>query len=139
MATSSLPFVDTHTVSVALGPAPLWTALRKHADNLGRPGWRVLGFVLGTDPPAGFAVVREIPGERLVLAGRHRFAQYELMLTIERRTSERTTMLHATTHAAFPGVRGRVYRRLVVGSGLHAVVTRRLLRTIVASAGAGTD
>lgn len=134
-----LPFVDTHTVSVALGPDQLWTALHRYAEKLSLPGGRVLPALLGTDPRPGFAVTSEIPGERVVLTGRHRFAEYELMFTIEGRTSQRTTLLHATTHAAFPGLHGRAYRRLVIGTGLHEIATKRMLRAITEAAVSDAD
>ena len=34
------------------------------------------------------------------------------------------------TYAAFPGVRGRVYRALVIGSQGHAVATNGMLRSV---------
>jgi hypothetical protein len=38
--------------------------------------------------------------------------------------------LHARTQAAFPGLRGRLYRAAVIGSGGHRIITRRLLRQV---------
>jgi hypothetical protein len=73
----------------------------------------------------GFRVVEAEPGRRLVLGGRHRFSRYTLTFVIE------DGFLRAQTHAAFPGVLGRLYRAAVIGSGAHRVVTRRLLRQVV--------
>jgi hypothetical protein len=42
----------------------------------------------------------------------------------------RPSRLRAETHAAFPGLLGRLYRAAVIGSGGHRLVTRRLLRQI---------
>jgi hypothetical protein len=38
------------------------------------------------------------------------------------------TTLCAETRAAFPGIGGRVYRGLVIGTGGHVLVVRGLLR-----------
>ena len=38
--------------------------------------------------------------------------------------------LRARTHAAFPGILGRLYRAAVIGSGGHRLMTRRLLRQV---------
>lgn len=40
------------------------------------------------------------------------------------------TLLRATTYAEFPGLRGRGYRALVIGSRLHVVATRGMLRSV---------
>jgi hypothetical protein len=37
------------------------------------------------------------------------------------------TRLIAETRAAFPGLKGSIYRALVIGTRLHVLVTRRLL------------
>jgi hypothetical protein len=46
----------------------------------------------------------------------------------------RRTRLRATTWAAFPGVAGTVYRALVIGTGGHRIVVRRILKRIAAEA-----
>ncbi len=70
-----------------------------------------------------------IHAERLTLVGRHRFARY--LLTFELTdVSQRSTQLRAQSYAAFPGVRGRVYRTLVVGSRAHVVATNHVLRSV---------
>jgi len=76
----------------------------------------------------GFSVVASEPPSRLTLEGRHRFARYRLTLLLDE------DRLRAQTHAAFPGVAGRLYRAAVIGSGAHRVVTRRLLRKVVSRA-----
>ncbi len=43
------------------------------------------------------------------------------------------TLLSARTYADFPGVGGRVYRALVVGSGAHVLAVRRMLRSVRSS------
>lgn len=123
-----LPYVDTHTISVALEPDELWGRLRASAARIGVGPKNPIAVLLGTDPRPGFAIVEEVPGERITLAGRHRFSRYRLVFEIEPRPLERTSLLHARTYAEFPGAAGRAYRALVIGSGLHVLATRQLLR-----------
>lgn len=40
------------------------------------------------------------------------------------------TSRRAVTYARFAGLHGRIYRALVIGSGGHALATRRMLRSI---------
>ena len=70
-----------------------------------------------------------IDAERLTLVRRHRFARY--MLTFELAdVTERSTQVRAQSYAAFPGVRGRVYRTLVIGTRAHVVATNHVLRSV---------
>ena len=80
-------------------------------------------------PRTRFRVAREESPSLLALEGRHRFARYALTFQIEpvAREASRVT---AETHAAFPGTAGRVYRQLVIGSGGHAIVVRRMLKSL---------
>jgi hypothetical protein len=90
-----------------------------------------LSWLLGTDPPGGFAVAEEIPNERLALAGRHRFSRYLLVFDLAAAGSHgEGTTATATTYAAFPGPHGFAYRALVIGSRGHAVAVHRMLRWI---------
>jgi hypothetical protein len=41
--------------------------------------------------------------------------------------------LRALTFAAFPGVHGKAYRALVIGSGGHRIVVRRMLKRVAAA------
>lgn len=126
-----LPFLDEHTVVVDADPARVWTALRSYVDaSLARTARSPLTLLLGTEPRAGFEVAAEVPAERLTLAGRHRFAGYELSFRLTGLPDGRTR-LTASTCAVFPGARGRAYRALVVGSRGHVVVTRHLDRKSV--------
>jgi hypothetical protein len=84
------------------------------------------GDLTGATLP-GFAVASAERPVRLELRGRHRFASYALVFLIEGGS------VRAQTYAAFPGIKGRAYRALVIGSGAHGVVTRRLLRRIAAT------
>jgi hypothetical protein len=73
----------------------------------------------------GFRVVRAEKPRKLSLEGEHRFSRYALDFEIGPRGSG--SVLSATTNAEFPGLHGRVYRTLVIGSRAHVLVTRRLL------------
>lgn len=132
-----LPFIDVHAERVTAPAAAVWAALlRVLRRQMGGAG----GFarLLGCDPSRGtaefsgrpgdavpgFRVVDAEAGRRLALRGQHRFSRYALTFVLE------GDQLRAETHAVFPGVLGRLYRAAVIGSGGHAVVTRRLLRKI---------
>lgn len=77
----------------------------------------------------GFHVEEAEPEQRLVLAGRHRFSDYALILHLTE-AGDGATGLRAETRAEFPGVKGSVYRGLVIGTRGHVLVTRRLLASI---------
>lgn len=130
---AGLPYLDTHTITVALGPADLWAQLRPYVDRLGIGPRNPLAALWGTVPRSGFAVVEEETGSWVVLGGRHRFSRYRLAFEIEPRPEGRTTLLHAHSYAEFPGPAGRAYRALVVGTRLHVVATNALLRRIARS------
>lgn len=77
----------------------------------------------------GFHVEVAEPGLELALAGSHRFSEYALIFRLADASAGRTR-LRAETRAAFPGVKGAVYRTLVIGSRGHVLVTRRLLGAV---------
>jgi hypothetical protein len=77
---------------------------------------------------AGFHVARADAPRELALEGRHRFSRYRLTFEIEPRGAG--SRIRAVTHAEFPGFQGRLYRALVVGSGGHRIMTRRILISI---------
>ena len=132
-----LPYIDEHSHRVDAPADVVWTALLKVLRReFG--GSEPIARILGCDPAQGtaefagrpgeavpgFRVAEAEPGRRLVLRGRHRFASYTLTFVLE------GDRLRAQTHAAFPGVLGRLYRAAVIGSGGHRLVTRRLLRLV---------
>ena len=125
-----LPFVDEHAITIAASREVVWAALQHHAVTSMRiPEGNPIARILGTVPRAGFEVADSVPLERLTLVGRHRFSRY--MLTFELTDgADGATQLRALTHAAFPGVRGRVYRTLVIGTRAHVVATLHLLRSV---------
>jgi len=138
-----LPLVDEHQVSARAPRLVVWRQLGaslRGRDQVVGPAVRLLGahpdgrsgdpLVAGSTFP-GFAVVEAVPGELLVLAGRHRFSAYRLVFTLT--GADGTTQLVARSEARFPGLHGRAYRALVIGSGGHRVVVRRWLHRIARS------
>lgn len=135
-----LPFIDEHSRPVDASADAVWRALLKVLRKMGGTG--PLARILGCDPlrgtaefagrpgdaVPGFRVAEAEPGMRLVLRGRHRFANYRLTFQFDGRH------LSAATHAEFPGFQGRLYRAVVIGSGGHRVITRHLLRRIARAA-----
>jgi hypothetical protein len=145
-AAEPLPFVDEHRVLVRADPGTVWEALgrslprggvaRAGARLLGAEPGRAHGDVLAAGAAApGFAVRSATPGRMLVLTGRHHFSDYALTFTLE--PGGDGVALVARTEARFPGVHGRAYRALVIGSGAHRRLTRRWLERIRADAERG--
>lgn len=125
-----LPYVDEHAVRVHAPRAVVWTALERYLDTLLRGTARSpLVAFLGTEPHAGFEVTESSPPLRLTLTGRHRFSRYLLAFELADAPGG-STQLRAQTYAAFPGVRGRVYRTLVIGTRAHVLATNRMLRSV---------
>src|SRR5206468_8610370 len=85
-------------------------------------------LTVGSSLP-GFHVVACVPGRELALQGGHRFSTYSLTFRLETVGPDRS-LLRAETRAVFPGAAGAVYRLLVIRSGGHAIVTRRILSTV---------
>lgn len=135
---AELPFVDRHCIQVAGSPADTWAALAHvlarsfggkasswFARVVGCTDTAVTGAPLSVGSTvAGFRVV-EVQSERSVtLAGHHRFSRYALIFDLEGDT------LCATTRAEFPGLHGRAYSTVVIGSGGHVVVVKRILEAV---------
>jgi hypothetical protein len=133
----TLPFVDEHSVEIPAAPEAVWDApwavLRRSFG--GTRGSRLFGRAVGvrdTEPIVGFHVVEEERGRSLVLEGEHRFAQYRWTFRFE------NGRLSAATHAAFPGPHGKVYRTLILPTGFHARVVKRVLEAVRRGASRGT-
>jgi hypothetical protein len=115
-----LPYIDEHAISVDADRVETWSALLR---------------VLCRDPedpstvPSGFALDELRPPERFALKGRHPFAVYRWVFELDAEAPQRTR-IRSATWAAFPGPHGKVYRALVIGSGIHRVVVRLMLRRI---------
>ncbi|MEU8899129.1 hypothetical protein [Nocardia sp. NPDC048505] len=119
-----LPYIDEHSRSVDADRDRVWRALLR---------------VVCTDPldpatvPTGFVLDAAEEPTRLALRGRHWFAEYELVFLLEQPHPGRT-LLRARSWGRFPGAHGKIYRALVIGSGGHRLVVRRMLRRIAAVA-----
>lgn len=140
-----LPFIDEYTIEIGAPPERVWDALVHEAlprfgagaGPLGPLGARLLGCPYTERPGPGPHVPEAIVGFRVdraerpalvALGGHHRFSRYSLTFTIE--PAGAGSRLRATTHAAFPGPAGPWYRRLVIGTGAHVLLLRRLLSQI---------
>jgi hypothetical protein len=127
---TELPYVDEHWIRIPASRDHVWTTLRRHVDSsLGIGARNPLAWILGTEPPAGFEIEREVPQQQLSMAGRHRFSRYRLVFDLSD-AADGETRLSARTYAEFPGRRGRVYRALVIGTKAHVVATNQILRSI---------
>jgi hypothetical protein len=140
-AKSSLPYVDELPIEIGADRNATWAALlgvveASFASARGRGPARLLGCEdtqpSGPRPLAqgsafpGFHVESAEPPSELGLAGRHRFSTYLLSFRLEDAGRGRTRLV-AETHAAFPGLKGSIYRALVIGTRMHVLVTRGLL------------
>jgi hypothetical protein len=141
---ADLPWIDEHATEVD-GPASVvWPALLRTVGRMTAGGMapryaRAVGCAdtevggprpleVGSTVP-GFHVAELIPERLLVLRGSHHFSDYALSFRLEPLGGRRTRIL-AETRAEFPGLKGGVYRALVIGTRMHVLVTRRLLRLI---------
>ncbi|UVO13688.1 hypothetical protein NM962_06235 [Mycobacterium sp. SVM_VP21] len=118
-----LPYIDEHAITIDATAAETWSALlavmcRDPADP--------------TTVPFGFALDEASQPRRFVLKGRHPFAVYRWVFELDD-LGPRRTRVRSQTWAAFPGLHGKVYRALVIGSGGHRVVVRLMLRRIAAA------
>lgn len=136
-----LPYIDEHSVTLDTGLDAAWGALLRviegsFASTQSARGARLLGcadvdpsgprpLAAGSTLPGFHVEVADRPAE-LVLAGRHRFSEYALIFRLERDGDE-GCRLRAETRASFPGIAGRAYRAMVIGTRVHVLVTRRLL------------
>jgi hypothetical protein len=142
-----LPYIDEIMTNVRSNREVAWEALLPvlRAAFSGAPAGpfgRALGVVparavgVWGEPGSalpGFAVERVRAPERLELRGGHRFSRYTLVIELDDLDGD-ASRVRARTYAAFPGVAGRAYRALVIGSGAHRIVTRRLLSRVASRA-----
>jgi hypothetical protein len=124
-----LPYVDEHAVVIRRSRDVVWAAVEQYARGLGFGRHNPLAVVLGTQPRGGFRVAESVPGEHVALEGRHHFSRYRLVFELGPSSAE-GIRLSAHTYAEFPGVRGRIYRALVIGSHAHAVLTSGMVKSI---------
>lgn len=136
--TEVLPRIDEHSVEIEAPPDRVWTALLD-SQSRSRRGAGALATLLGCrergrsgdlgevgSTIVGFRVASARAPRELTLEGKHRFSSYVLAFSIADRGPGRSE-LRARTDAAFPGLRGRAYRALVIGSGAHVRAVRQIL------------
>ena len=128
-----LPYIDEHRTRVGATPERTWDAVVRLArGRLARPAPAAFAALWRLEPASGFAVAEETAPRHLALRGRHRFSRYELAFDVAPGPDGVT--LSARTSAVFPGIAGRAYRALVIGSGGHRILVRRMLKQIARSA-----
>ncbi|TAM73079.1 DUF2867 domain-containing protein [Mycobacterium sp.] len=119
-----LSYIDEDAITIDANRADTWSALlRVMCRDPHDPSAVPIGFVLDeARAPARFA-----------LKGRHWFAVYRWVFELDELDGTARTRLRAATWAAFPGLHGKAYRALVIGTGAHRVVVRRTLKHVAAS------
>jgi hypothetical protein len=143
-----LPYIDEHARGIGATREQAWAALIATVRGLGRTVPAAIAGPWGLQPARaqgdwsatpqvgdcvpGFVVERSRPARELALRGRHRFSRYALVFELD--ADDAGCTIRARSYAEFPGLKGRAYRALVVGSGGHRVMVRRLLRDIAARA-----
>jgi hypothetical protein len=123
-----LPHIDDHEVRIDAPVDVVFAVLRRYVGSLGASKGGFVAWLLGTDPPSGFGVAEEVPDRLVRLAGRHRFSRYQLVFELD--AVDGGTVLRARSYAEFPGLHGRAYRAAVIGTRLHVLATRHILRSI---------
>jgi hypothetical protein len=118
-----LPYIDEHAISIDASPAEVWSALLR---------------VMCRDPadpstvPFGFELDEATEPHRFALKGRHPFAVYRWVFELE--PDGQNVRVRAITWAAFPGLHGKIYRGLVIGTGGHKVAVRWTLKRVASQA-----
>lgn len=145
-----LPYIDVHEVEVDADADRAWRAVvRVVRGSFGGADRARLAHLLRAEPAAesgtwspdldagaavpGFAVKAARRAELLSLRGHHRFSRYGLDFEVAPAGPDRS-YVRARTSAEFPGIAGAAYRALVIGSGGHRLVVRRMMRRIAATA-----
>lgn len=140
VAGANLPRIDEHSVSIEAAPSVVWDAVLHVVEQSFsvRPVARVLGcrdtkasgprpLAVGSAIP-GFHVVAVDTPRKLALAGEHRFSRYALTFRLD--DANGTVRLRAESLGEFPGVLGRIYRTMVIGTGGHVLAVKRLLAIV---------
>ena len=118
-----LPYIDEHAITVDADREKTWSALLRVMCRDPRDPSTVL---------TGFALDEARAPERFALKGRHPIADYRWVFELDNAAAG--TRVRSATWAAFPGIHGKVYRALVIGTGGHRVAVRRMLKRIAAQA-----
>ena len=80
-------------------------------------------------PAVSEDVRRVVEPAVLALQGEHRFSRYGLIFRLEP-TKDENTLLRAETRAEFPGLKGQIYKTLVIRTRGHVLVVNRILRAV---------
>lgn len=141
---AELPWVDEHGDEIAAPVSAVWPALLRTVERMtaGAAAPRYARAVGCADTEAGgprplevgstipgFHITALTPERLLVLTGSHHFSDYALCFRLEPLGATRTHVV-AETRAVFPGFKGRAYRALVIGTRMHVLVVRRVLRGV---------
>ncbi|HWG92573.1 MAG TPA: hypothetical protein VNZ52_17130 [Candidatus Thermoplasmatota archaeon] len=144
-ALDDLPFIDEHARVVAASPEAVWAGIGRVMTRVTRgsvaeryaraircdPISATGAFPAEGSAIAAFRVARAAPPRELVLAGRHRFSEYQLVFRLDPvEGKDAATRLRAETRAVFPGALGRAYRLGVITTGGHAFAVRRILAKV---------
>ncbi|HYJ70445.1 MAG TPA: hypothetical protein VEX15_22560 [Nocardioidaceae bacterium] len=123
-------YIDEHSIRIEAARDEVWTVLHDYAERLRftAPWDGVARRLLGTQPPGGFAIVDEETARLIALDGRHRFARYRLEFDLS--VADGASRLSARSYGDFPGIHGRAYRAVVVGTRGHVLAVRYMLHTI---------
>jgi hypothetical protein len=143
-AAADLPWVDEHASELDAPASVVWPALLRTVERMTAGGAapryaRAVGCAdtepggprpleVGSTVP-GFHVAELAPERELTLLGSHHFSNYALVFRLEGLGGRRSRLV-AETRAEFPGFKGRAYRALVIGTRMHVLVTRRVLRNV---------
>jgi len=141
---ADLPWVDEHAAELGAPVGVAWPALLRTVERMTAGGAapryaRAVGCAdtgpggprpleVGSTIP-GFHVGALVPERELTLLGSHRFSDYALVFRLEGLGGRRSRLV-AETRGDFPGLKGRAYRALVIGTRMHALVIRRVLRNV---------
>jgi hypothetical protein len=148
-----LPWVDEHAEEIAAPVSVVWPALLRTVERMTAGGAapryaRAVGCAdteaggprpleVGSTVP-GFHIAALAPERLLVMAGSHHFSDYALSFRLEPLGAVRTRVI-AETRAVFPGFKGRAYRALVIGTRMHVLVVRRVLRGVAGRVESGSS
>lgn len=119
-----LTYIDEHAITIDANREDTWSALLT---------------VMCRDPrdpstvPIGFVLDEARSPVRFALKGRHPFAVYRWVFELDELDDAARTRLRAATWANFPGMHGKAYRALVIGTGGHRIVVRRTLKRVAAT------
>ncbi len=141
---TELHWIDEHATELDATAAVVWPALLRTVERMtagaAAPRYaRAVGCAdtevggprpleVGSTVP-GFHVADLIAERLLVLRGSHHFSDYALAFRLEPLGGVRTRLV-AETRAKFPGVKGRAYRALVIGTRMHVLAVRHVQRGV---------